>query len=242
MISVCMTTYNGERFIKQQLQSILMQLGEHDEVIAVDDGSTDETLAVIEALGDARVRVNVNRNNLGPMRSFELGLAQAKGEIIFLADQDDVWWTDKVSKMQKALDQGAWLAIHDAVVTDGELHELDGSWNHFNHNQFGRRVMSTVIKNPYTGAMMAFRRALLPKILPFPAKAPMHDWWIGAVCLKEHLPIATLPDQLMDYRRHGGNVTGNGHHIGEMIRSRLGMVDALCHYQSGAKPEGGLHD
>ena len=90
MISVCMATYNGEKFVCQQLRSITAQLGTADEVIVSDDGSTDSTLAVIESMGDSRIKTIEGPRRRSPVWNFENALRHAKGDYIFLADQDDV--------------------------------------------------------------------------------------------------------------------------------------------------------
>lgn len=95
MISVCMATYNGEEYIKEQLESILCQLGEMDEIIISDDGSTDNTLNIIESYNDSRIKIHINTGKHGFVYNFENALQKAKGEYIFLSDQDDIWLPEK---------------------------------------------------------------------------------------------------------------------------------------------------
>src|SRR5450759_5141604 len=92
MISICMASYNGSRYIERQLLSILCQLGEADEVILVDDHSSDATLEVVERLSDKRIKIYRNGSNEGVLRTFERAIGLASGDIIFLSDQDDVWY------------------------------------------------------------------------------------------------------------------------------------------------------
>lgn len=228
MISVCMATYNGAAFIDAQLESILMQLDAEDEVIVVDDGSTDETIARINQHNDSRISLIENATNRGLVGSFMVAMTHAKGDYLFLADQDDVWHLDKVKKVRAAFeDQDAMVVVHDAIVTNQKLETIDSSWNHYNHSEPNQSLLRTLLKNGYTGAMMAFRRELLALILPFPAKLPMHDWWIALIALKHREKIVILPDRLMDYRRHTGSVTGKRRNLGAVITDRVRILQML---------------
>ena len=95
MNSVCMASFNGERYIKEQIDSILLQIGEDDELIISDDGSTDQTVDVICSYRDDRIKFVRNVNRHGCIGNFENALRVASGDFIFLADQDDIWLSDK---------------------------------------------------------------------------------------------------------------------------------------------------
>ena len=103
MISVCVATYNGEKFIREQIESILCQLSSDDEIIVSDDGSTDGTIVIINCIGDKRIRIIEGPRKHSPTFNFENALKEAKGDYIFLADQDDVWKTNKVEVCMKWL-------------------------------------------------------------------------------------------------------------------------------------------
>ena len=103
MVSVCMATKNGAKFIREQLDSILAQLDPSDEIIISDDASTDETISLIESYNDNRIRLLKNKLSVGISRNFEISLNVSKGEFIFLADQDDVWAPNKVEVMKMNL-------------------------------------------------------------------------------------------------------------------------------------------
>jgi glycosyltransferase involved in cell wall biosynthesis len=106
MISVCMATYNGAKYIKEQMDSILCQLGKDDEVVVSDDGSTDSTLDIVAEYGDSRIKIVRNTGAHNFIRNFENSLKAAHGDYIFLADQDDVWLPDKVAKIMQILRGG----------------------------------------------------------------------------------------------------------------------------------------
>ena len=119
MISVCMATYNGGHYIREQLDSILMQLGEGDEIIISDDSSTDDTLEIIASYADNRIKIFPGQHFHSPVFNFENALKQAKGDYVFLSDQDDVWKLDKVQVMLEELKRFA-LVVSDCMVVDKE--------------------------------------------------------------------------------------------------------------------------
>ena len=209
MLSVCMATYNGAQFVTRQLDSVLKQLKPEDEVIVVDDGSKDATVNdILEAYGD-RVQVYVNEKNLGAIHSFEKAISLAKGDILFLCDQDDLWEENKVELVLEAFSkQNATLVVHDALVVDGELRIMNPSWNDYNNNNINQGIIGNILKNAYTGAFMAFKKELKEDILPFPNSIEMHDQWIALVCMLKKRKITYINKPLMKYVRHGGNVTG----------------------------------
>lgn len=199
MISVCIATYNGAKYIGEQLASILPQLGPNDEVIISDDGSTDGTLAVVDQIGDERIRVIEGPHRHSPTHNFENALRHAKGNYIFLADQDDVW---KPNKVQVCLH---WLGEYDCVVSDAEvadasLHPIYPSLYNIMYVREGRWY-NMFWKNGYTGCCMVFSKRVLEWSLPFPADIPMHDMWIGNVAASMSR-VKFLPDKLICFRRH----------------------------------------
>ncbi len=210
MISVCITTYCGEKYIKEQIESILVQLGIDDEIIISDDGSSDNTLPIIKSFNDTRIKIfNFKRNKKGFRTSeivssnFENAIKHAKGDYIFLADQDDVWSASKVEKMlfyfqEKECD----VIVSNANLIIDEKIDSNAFWYTDRkpiHNYILRR-------GKYHGCCMAFRRSLLQYILPFPTELPLHDSWIGLI--GELLGKAYFIDEpLTFYRLHGNNTS-----------------------------------
>lgn len=139
MITVCMATYNGEKYIEEQLESVLMQLHSNDEVIISDDGSGDSTVDLIRTFNDPRIRLLVGNNFFSPTQNFENALKYAKGDYIFLCDQDDVWLPDKVESMLQYLLQYD-LVVSDCKVVDAELNVISQSflWGVRQEKVFGR--------------------------------------------------------------------------------------------------------
>ena len=207
MISVCVATYNGEKFIREQIESILCQLSSDDEIIVSDDGSTDGTIVIINCIGDKRIRIIEGPRKHSPTFNFENALKEAKGDYIFLADQDDVWKTNKVEVCMKWL-QKYDCVVSDAEVTDSNLNPLYPSLYAIMQVRQGH-IYNTVWKNGYTGCCMAFRRNILEESLPFPKDIPMHDIWIGNVAAYKY-NVKFIPDKLILFRRHKETISCNG--------------------------------
>ena len=207
MISVCIATYNGARYIGEQLASILKQLSAEDEVVVSDDGSTDGTIDIVRSLNDRRIRIVDGPRRHSPTLNFEWALRNAKGEYIFLADQDDVWIEDKVRRCVEEL-QKCDCVVSDARVTDSLLNTTSESLFQLMHVRRGR-LSNLLWRNGYTGCCMAFKREVLSKALPFPTDIPMHDIWIGnvaAFCGSLHF----INDRLLLFRRHDAAASCNG--------------------------------
>ena len=203
MISVCVTTYNGSAYIEAQLRSILVQLSKGDEVIVSDDGSTDGTLEIIRGLKDKRIRI-LNQPHIGVTRNFYAALDQAKGEYIFLADQDDVWLENKVSRCVELL-QESDLVVTDAKVTDSELHVVEESLFAVLKSREG--LWKNWFACTFYGSTMAFRRKVLEAARPYPSPAMIaHDWWLGMVA-EMMGKVCFVPEPYVLYRRHAGTMT-----------------------------------
>ena len=202
MISVCIPTYNGEKFLKPQVDSVLSQLSQDDEIIVSDDGSSDNTIEILKSYKDRRIKIFKNSRK-GVISNIENALQQSIGEYIFLCDQDDVWVENKVSIMIKAMVESD-LVVSDCYVTDQNLNIIYESFYKQNNSKANRWL--ALLKNPYLGCCMAFNRKVLDKALPFPSKIPMHDIWIGNVAAFK-FQIKFISDKLIFYRRHGNNTS-----------------------------------
>lgn len=227
-ISVCMATYNGDRFIRQQLTSILPQMSNDDELVLVDDASMDATVSVAEGFADRRIRILKQAHNRGVIKTFERALQEARGDILFLSDQDDVWRLDKISKVKGMFSAHPDLSL---VLSDSSIVDGDGriiSETRFQSGRFHPGAMQNFVRNRYLGCAMAFRRSLLDYCLPFPADIPMHDMWIGIV--NQFVGKTGFIDEpLMSYRRHENNTSPQTHApLGQMIRWRWALAKNLA--------------
>lgn len=218
MISVCIPTYNGEKFIRSQLLSILNQLSEKDEVIISDDSSVDDTVAIIKSINDSRIILLENNQFHSPIYNLENALKCAKGDYIFLSDQDDEWLSNKVDVCVRNLDS-CDLLIHNADVVDiaGEL--LFSSFFLLNHTRKGK--VYNLIKNGYLGCCMCFKKQLLKIILPFPENLPMHDIYIGNMAAFNKFKVKFISEKLIHYRRHGNNASITAEKSKRRISSRI---------------------
>lgn len=204
MVSVCMSSYNGEKYIREQIMSILAQLGISDELIISDDGSTDGTLAIIKDINDDRIVLTINNEPHGVNFNFENAIKRAKGDFIFLSDQDDIWLPNKVADCVNAL-QSADLVVHDCIVVDKEKNVIVPSY--FKQYKSRKGYLKNIIRNTYIGACMAFRKEILEYVLPFPSNFPVyHDGWLGSMVeLKGR--VVFLPTNCILYRRHNSNLS-----------------------------------
>ncbi len=183
MISVCIATYNGAAVVLTQLHSILSQLSEGDEVVVSDDASKDGTRRLVEEIGDSRIRLVDGPAVGSPVANFENALRHAKGDYIFLSDQDDKWLPGKVEACMEKLREGYDCVVTDCVVTDRNLDTTAPSFFELNGTRKGC-LYNLLVKNGYLGCCMAFTRSVMEKSLPFPPDIPMHDIWIGNVAAR----------------------------------------------------------
>lgn len=202
MISVCMASYNGEKYIREQIDSILKQLGENDELIISDDMSTDATVDIIQSYNDPRI-VLTQGSFHSPIFNFENALSLAKGDFIFLSDQDDIWMSDKINKTMQYLKKYDCV-VSDAIIVDGNRNIIYESFMRRQGSRPGK--IANIIKNSYLGCCMAMNRRMIEYALPFPKDIPMHDIWLGAVAEHFGNPIF-IKDKLIEYRRHGDNAS-----------------------------------
>ncbi len=208
MISVCMATYNGEKYIKQQIESILCQLTPEDELIISDDLSQDSTLDIIKAINDSRIKIHIHEKDHGFVKNFENALSFAKGDYIFLSDQDDLWMPNKVSISMEYLSKFDFIVSDcitinekEEVISESRIQDYNiktGFWN-------------LMIKTRYLGCCMAFNRKVLNAVLPFPKNTNHmeHDLWIAAVS-ECYFKTTLIEEPLILYRRHGNNTSSGG--------------------------------
>ena len=203
MVSVCIATFNGEEYIHQQLESILVQLAEDDEVIISDDGSTDDTINIIQSFGDSRIQLYFANSHYFKL-NFENALNHATGDYIFLSDQDDIWLVGKYDRCLKAL-QTNDLVVTNSTVVDDEMNVIIPSF--FDYYNSGKGICKNSINNTYFGACMAFRRKVLNFALPFPKTREIgHDIWLGLVA--EMIGNVNFIDEpYLLYRRHDLSLT-----------------------------------
>ena len=191
MISVCMATYNGGRFIKEQIDSILPQLSQDDELIVSDDGSTDRTLEIIASYKDERIKVFHHQktgNKYYPTlkvcystNNFENALKQAKGDYIFLCDQDDIWEKNKVEESMKLLKKYDYV-IHNLSVIDENGNVVKEKY--YKNQTLTFKIFQDIKSLSFWGCCSCFNKKKKKNALPIPKRVVQHDSWIGLVAEK----------------------------------------------------------
>lgn len=226
-----MATYNGEKYIADQLNSILIQLSENDEVIISDDSSSDRTVKILEkfASEDSRIQLFLNQKFRDPIQNFQNALVKASGDYVYLSDQDDLWLDNKVNTINEIL-KSYDLVLHNSIVTDENLNVTHSSF----FNLFGSKkgIIKNITRSSYYGSCMAFRRTILDKAIPFPkTKEIGHDLWLGLVAELTG-KVFLLDTPFIYYRRHQNTFTlrglgGTKRSIFQIIRGRLIMFKEL---------------
>ena len=219
ILSIAMATYNGECYIAEQLKSIVCQTRLPDELVISDDASTDRTLEIVrdfERCAPFPVRVHLNQERLGSTHNFELAIRACNGDIIFLCDQDDVWYPDKIALSETSLttDKESGAVFTDADMVNQNLQPYGQRlWKSLRFSLHEQKLVashnsySLLLKHfAVTGTTMAFRSKYLDLVLPIP-KGWMHDAWI-ALLISAISNLSILPTSTVAYRQHNANQYG----------------------------------
>ena len=223
-----MATYNGEKYLKEQIDSILCQIESTDELVISDDGSTDNTVKIINSYNDDRIKLFSHLPSKSKYRfdktthNFENAINHSTGNIIILADQDDVWLPNKVVTIIDALSYND-IVCSDCKIVDSKLNLLYES--KFKLQRPSHRIFSNFISASNIGCCMAFNRCVLDKVLPFPKYGVAQDLWI-AVFGSMYYNFCYIQKPLILYRRHNGalsdtSVRKSGDSISYKISYRL---------------------
>lgn len=207
-VSIALTTYNGGRYLREQLDSVLGQTLSPFEIVAVDDGSTDDTVKILaEYAQRGPVRVFENETNLGFVKNFEKAIRLCEGDVIALCDQDDIWEADKLETQIAAL-EGHQLVYSDARLMDSEGRDLEQSIRDLHNLRFvsGQVSRKMFLYECMSGNTMMFRTDLRQHFLPIPAEFPFHDIWIAFVAASLGT-LGVVETSLVRYRRHDANIT-----------------------------------
>lgn len=206
-----MATYNGEKYIREQINSIIKQLGDNDEIIISDDGSTDQTLSIINHYIDPRIKLLYHQHpkwnspyyqtNVCVTANFENALNHCHGDYIFLSDQDDIWADNKVKLMIRTLEKHKGVVMSSIYVI-----KADGSCKKREQTPQKYSFLKGLLIAKYLGSSMAFSREFLNKALPFPKNIVSHDAWIG-ILATFNKELTIIDEPLLLYRRHSSNVT-----------------------------------
>lgn len=214
MISIAMTTYNGEKYLREQIDSILAQTIQDFELVVCDDCSKDSTWEILEdyAKKDNRVQIHENYENIGFLKNFEKAIELCHGDYIALSDQDDIWTEYHLEVLlntigDKVLACGNSLLVDESGNSMGMTLKEQESLDYIPRNDFKKLMSILLFRNPYQGSSMMFRSSFVSQLLPIPEQVLYHDTWIAAIsCLNGGLVY--VDDVILYYRRLKTSVTG----------------------------------
>lgn len=214
-IDILLATYNGEKYLKCQLDSILNQTHKNIRLLINDDCSTDNTRAILKEYEekDDRIKVKYNEKNLGYVKNFEDLLKRVENKYFALSDQDDFWKEEKIEKsLNKLLEEDADLVFTDLEPVDEKLNTITPSMVRF--MQMDKNIKkhqdykSVFLRNCVTGCTILSKKELINEYIPIPTKEPMvHDWWM-ALIISQIGKITFLDEPTIKYRQHGNNQLG----------------------------------
>ena len=212
-ICIVLATYNGERFLKEMLQSLVTQTRPADKVIAIDDASRDSSVEILESFkGALPLEIFRQAQNGGHCKAFATGLTHAKqyagpGDLIALADQDDIWKPDKLEKLEREIGDRA-LVFGDAEVIDKDGNVIRDSWRKEALIQKAIPIKAQIAGiNNVTGCLSLFKAELLDMILPIPEGVTVHDRWVAMIA-ERNGGIKAIDDAVVQYRLHDSNAVG----------------------------------
>lgn len=225
-VSVCLAAYNGALYISEQVQSILAELHADDEIVIVNDCSTDNTVEIVLSIDDPRIRLINADVNAGYVRTFERALSEARGEFIFLSDQDDIWIPGRVDLMVRALADKAIVVTNCQHIEGplGKFHELRLSSDYSSRPI--RNIIGIVVGyRLHWGCAMAMRASALRQVLPFPPyMTESHDQWVATVG-NVNGSIAYLEEDSVLHRLHSENLTPPGvRGLRKILRARASFL------------------
>ena len=209
-VSVCMASFNGALYIREQIASILIQMDENDELVITDDCSSDNTIDIVESFSDPRIRLYKNEIRMGYVQNFARSISLSQGKYIALSDQDDIWSFDRLNKLLLSCDKFNTLVIGDFQEVGSLLEPLSSSNNDkklfINKSPLLIFFVLMLGRSKYFGCCFLFSRSLISKILPIPKTVESHDMWIVLISIIFGL-VRVIPDIVLLRRIHSSNVT-----------------------------------
>ena len=221
-VNILMATYNGEKYLNEQIDSLLNQTYKNIQIIISDDCSKDSTKNILKQYEEQepqKIKVFYQEKNLGYVKNFEFLLnyekEQEDSSIYMLCDQDDVWKEEKVERSLEKLKEGNYdLVFGDIEVIDENLNTKLKSYNDFMHltpriKKYISSYKLQYLYNCMTGCTIISRKELLNKVLPFPknSKYVIHDYWLGLIA-EIYGKVGYLQTPYILYRQHGTNQVG----------------------------------
>jgi glycosyltransferase involved in cell wall biosynthesis len=220
LITVAVATFNGEKYLREQLDSILYQTYRNFEVIISDDCSTDSTVNIIHEYkrNNVKIKLYQNNSNIGYSGNFEKAILLGHGDYIALSDQDDIWFPEKLEILVKEIGTHS-LICSDAKLIDenSELMALSLSQHNTSIADHNTVFLEYFFKKCIYGCTMMFTRELAQRAFPLPSSLYKHDWWLPIVAMKIN-GIKFIDDKLVLYRQHSGNTIGSSGKLNLLFR------------------------
>ncbi len=246
-VHIVMATYNGEKYVREQLDSLLVQTHENLTIEVCDDGSTDGTVAIVEeyAKRDKRVSLYRNAKNQGYVKNFLEGIKRCQAPYVMLCDQDDIWQRDKVEQTlaemiqaEREMPDKPVLVFTNAVSFDSDTGKELGLFHETSHLNVKKvDTAHLFMENKCIGCTMMMNRAVLPFLNELPEEIRVHDWWLALIC--SHFGVIRyIPKVTLRYRQHEGNQIGGTSYSG-YLKKRLAHIREqrqalLLTYRQGA--------
>ena len=237
LVSIALATYNGEKYLVKQLDTLVNQTYKNVEIICSDDGSTDDTLRILTDYSKKydNFFLYKNESTHGIKRNFENALKYCKGTYISFSDQDDVWMLDKIEKLVIAIGDYS-LVYHNSLFVDESGKSLNKTFSDVFRRYSGHNPLAYLLNNSVSGHALLFHRKLLKIALPFP-DARHHDWWL-AFRAADNGGIKFLDEVLVHYRQHQNSETDFLHFKTKKIDFEKSEREHIEWYEACATAEG----
>lgn len=244
MVDILLATYNGEKYLRKQIESILNQTYDMWHLLIRDDGSSDATKKIIKeyvcAYPSKIENIEDNRGNVGVVRNFKSLLQRSEHEYIMFCDQDDIWDHNKISREVKVMKEAEAQNNLKPILVFSDLREIDSeenilvdSFNTKNRFSLDKIILSQILfRNVVTGCTMLINKFLANELLNMPDDIKMHDHWVTLACLVNNGCIRYINTPTVSYRQHSGNVIGDKSlSKRDIIKKIFGIAD----YNEGKK-------
>lgn len=222
-VSVAMAVYNGEKYLKEQIDSIMCQLDEGDELIVSYNDSTDNTLQILARINQQYPSIKIFQfKKKGVATNFENAILHCTKDFIFLSSQDDVWEPNKIQRVMEVFESDPTIltVMHNCEYVDSGLQSMNKDL--FSDRHVRKGLIKNLLINGYQGNCMAFRKELIPFVTPMPETVEVHDQWIGIMSERAG-HIAFLNEKLVKYRKYEGTYTAQPASILKKLKWRFNM-------------------
>lgn len=233
-ISVAMATFNGEKFIKEQLESIFCQTIQPQEIIICDDCSSDRTIEIIESLNNPLIKVYKNITKIGVVENFKKAVSLTmNGNFVALSDQDDVWFSHKLEILYNSIfdykeSKVPTIAYSDLILVDNNKGIINESfWNELNHHNHVHNFSTLLFGNFITGHTILMNSSMKKELELKPIDTILHDVWIAFIALGVGKAVK-IDQPLAFYRQHDSNINYNTKNLKpSKIKERLIKLSLL---------------